>query len=484
MAPDTPTGGRSGRELARRALMQAARRLIEPRVDLPLATWGLTRDEAGQLCLAGVRLGSLLERWGSPLHVVDLGVLTANTARFGARPGGGPGPCEVYLSYKTNPVPGVIRAVHAAGAGAEVVSAYGLWLALRLGVDPARIVFNGPAKTEDALALAVRSRIGLLNVNCRSEIAPLARIARSEGVRVPVGIRVEVPGRPPGQFGERIAGGEAMRAYEEALAAPELEVVAIHSHFNGEIADRGGLDAYLGALLDFEAQLRARLGLEIRILDVGGNLACPTVSRISGRSMRLAMSLGVEPRPRPPDSVLGIEEYVAQVRARVESHCAATGRPVPRIFLEPGRALTASAQMLLTRAIQVRDGGPDPWTWVVLDAGINVAECLRGEWHQIFPVAERPEERVLHRLTGPSCTLGDLLVPAWSLPRLRPGDALAVMDSGAYFVPFSTDFSFPRPGIAAVGPGGPRLLRRPATFEDLVRLDEEETAADEGEGNR
>jgi diaminopimelate decarboxylase len=463
-------------QVARRALGRSltplARRLSPRRVDLPLSTWDLTRGPDGGLVRSGTPLAPLLERWGSPLHVVDLARLAANARRFASVPPGASAACEVYCSYKTNPVPGVLRAIHETGAGAEVVSAYELWLALHLGIAPERIVFNGPAKTDAAMAEAVRVRVGLVNLNCRSEIGPLARAARDAGVRMRVGIRVVVPGCAGGQFGERIDTGAALRAYEEAKAAPELEVVALHSHYNGEIATELQLDAFLTGLLEFSEVLRSRLGIEIEILDVGGNLACPTVSWIAPRAARLASAFGIEPSPRAPESVLTIERYTARIRERVEQHFAATGRVVPRVFVEPGRALMSDAQVLLTRAIQVRDPGPDPWTWVVLDAGINVADALRSEWHQVLPLISRQGAPTrLYRLTGPSCTLGDLLFPAWSLPTLRPGDAIAIMDAGAYLVPFSTDFSFPRPAIAAIGPGGPALLRRAGTYEDLVRLD-------------
>jgi diaminopimelate decarboxylase len=45
------------------------------------------------------------------------------------------------------------------------------------------------------------------------------------------------------------------------------------------------------------------------------------------------------------------------------------------------------------------------------------------------------------------------------------------MDAGAYFVPFSTSFSFPRPAIVALDEGVARLLRRRETFDDLRSYD-------------
>ena len=77
----------------------------------------------------------------------------------------------------------------------------------------------------------------------------------------------------------------------------------------------------------------------------------------------------------------------------------------------------------------------------------------------------------MHTLVGPICSPGDTLYPALRLPPLVEGDCLAIMDAGAYFVPFSTSFSFPRPAIVMLDNGQATLLRRRETFEDLCSYD-------------
>jgi diaminopimelate decarboxylase len=463
---------RTARDFAARALRALFVGAQPDDARLPLSSWHLSRDAAGDLVLGGVALRGVLDRWGSPVHVVDLARLADNAARFIARPPGAARGVEVFYSYKTNPVPGLLRELHARGLGAEVVSPYELWLALRLGVPPASIVYNGPARTEESLVEALRQGVGLINLNCRGEIGSIARLARRTGTRPRIGIRVVVPGTWGGQFGERIDRGAALGAFEEALATPELQVVALHAHPNEEIATVEALEGLLSGVLAFADLLRARTGLDLEILDLGGNLACQTVSRLSPLARRLAVAMGRPPRPRLPASVLSIEDYVAHVAGRVETHYAKAGRPAPRVFVEPGRALSSNAQMLLCKVLQVREEPRDDLTWIVLDAGINVAEAVRSEWHQLVPLREPSDASVrMYRVAGPSCTLGDLLYPAWLLPRMAQGDALAIMDAGAYFEPFSTDFSFPRPGVVVLDQGREVPIRRAATFEDLVARD-------------
>jgi len=238
-------------------------------------------------------------------------------------------------------------------------------------------------------------------------------------------------------------------------------------------ATAGELAAFLSSLLEFTDRLRTELDLDLQIIDLGGNLACPTVSHKGALATRLELALGHQAVPRAPAAVLTIDDYVKQVMNTVEKHYQAVGQPAPRVFAEPGRAMTANSQMLLCRAAQVRDADDNGVACVVLDAGINVAESLRSEYHHLFNLAQRPDAPPRHyRLTGPTCTLGDTLYPFVELPELKMGDGLAIMDSGAYFVSYSTCFSFPRPAVVLVEGGRDHVLRRAETFEDMVALDE------------
>ena len=79
---------------------------------------------------------------------------------------------------------------------------------------------------------------------------------------------------------------------------------------------------------------------------------------------------------------------------------------------------------------------------------MNIAEPVPNEYHQLVSVS-RPgaPATTAYRLAGPICTPADVLYNHWRLPPLAPGHVLAIMDTGAYFVPFSTTFSFPKPAI-------------------------------------
>jgi diaminopimelate decarboxylase len=96
----------------------------------------------------------------------------------------------------------------------------------------------------------------------------------------------------------------------------------------------------------------------------------------------------------------------------------------------------------------------------------------------MFPVRGSSEPATTgHTVVGPICSPGDTLYYSWRSRALREGDSVAIMDAGAYFVPFSTSFAFPRPAIVMLDGGESTLLRRAERFEDIVSYDREQSPA-------
>lgn len=448
----------------KRAVAPLVRRLSSSRRDLPLSLWGLGRDAGGRLVRGGVPLESLLQQYGSPLHVVDVQRLDDNARAFlAAAP-----EIDAFFSYKTHPVTGVLRRLHAAGLGAEVISPHELRLALQLGVPPERIVYNGPGKTEASLREAAARGV-LVNVNARPEIANLAEAARAAGVRARAGLRIVPPSAWSGQFGERLDTGAALRAAAELASCPDLRFEALHAHSGFELGTERRAADFAWEVLEFRARLRAELGVTVPIVDLGGSLPTATVRHYGALEKRLNRTFGADLVPRLPGNVLGPRAYIRLLGELLRAHAASVGGAPPRVLIEPGRAISGDAQLLLTRVLSLRDA-EDGLITAVLDAGVNVAEPVRSEYHQIVPLtAGKPIRR--YRLVGPICTPADVLCHSLRLPGIVQGEGLAILDSGAYFVPFATSFSFPQPAIVAWDQGDVHLVQRRESDVDMTARD-------------
>ena len=148
---------------------------------LPPDLWSVDINEAGHLAIGGVDAVSLADTYGTPLYVCDRDRLLHDYREFIT--------CfkryyphvEVDYSYKTNPLPGVLKVLHGDGAGAEVISPFELWLALSLGVPPSQITFNGPAKTDGGIETAVREGIRLINIDNVDEVNAIQSYAEQYG---------------------------------------------------------------------------------------------------------------------------------------------------------------------------------------------------------------------------------------------------------------------------------------------------------------
>ncbi|HET6345490.1 MAG TPA: pyridoxal-dependent decarboxylase, partial [Myxococcota bacterium] len=288
-----------------------------------------------------------------------------------------------------------------------------------------------------------------------------------------VGLRVATGLGWGGQFGIPIAHGQALQAYTEALQHPHLDVVAMHSHLGRPIRGAAGLQTYLSKLLDFCVELHGRLGFTPQILDVGGSLANRTVAGLGEVDRRLNRAFLTDLLP-PEDAAgaLSIDDYVLTLRDTVLGRFRAAGMSPPSVYMEPGRAMTSNTQLLLASVMTLKAEPGQEADFAVLDAGINLADAVRSEYHQLFPVNKYDAPKTKHyRLVGPICTPGDVLYWGWKLPELQPGDALAIMDAGAYFVPFATSFSYPQPAVVMVEGTQVSVLRRAETFADLAGLD-------------
>lgn len=434
------------------------------------AAWDMSVSAAGELCWEGVSLVELGRQFGTPLYVVSRARLERDYREFlGAFNALYPN-VEVGCSYKTNPLPGVIAVLHELGASAEVISHFELWLALRLGVPGERIIVNGPAKTDEALDLAVRSGVRLINVDNLDEIETIDRLASKYGRKQEVGVRVVTSVGWSAQFGLRISNGQALEAFRRMKAARNLLPCGLHAHLGTGIKNAQVYFTAVGEMLAFARQLRDEFGIEMRYLDFGGGFGVPTVRSLKDLDVKF-LANGFQVNPPREGQAPTTEEYARGIVEQLSRYYDLSSKDAPQVIFEPGRAMTSRAQCLLLSVLALKKG--DKFSeFAILDGGKNMTMPLGYEYHEAF-IANRMNDVRDQRysLFGPLCHPGDILFKYRDFPKLRRGDLLAIMDAGAYFVPNQMNFSNPRPAAVLVSGSDATLIRERETFEDIVRLD-------------
>ncbi len=443
--------------------------------------WGLERRD-GELFLDGANLCALATRFGTPLHVASARILQSRCSELSRAFSGYPGPVSICYSYKTNRTAAILSVLHGAGCGAEVVDGLEMRLALQLGVDPARIVLNGANKSEHELRTAVEEGLGLVVVDGFAELERLEGLGEEYDRTVPVALRICPDVKPRGmnvssitgsrrtQFGFDFESGEAHVAIERAISKPHLRLCGVMAHIGSGIHDLKGVAKSIGRLLDL--QLAAtRLGAEPDRLDVGGGLGTRLSHEFTTVEMLRYLATGRLPRRPRRDPENLFSRYGTLVTDAVTAGCRRRGLEIPKLILEPGRALVSDAQVLLLTVGQVRER-PGVGRFAITDGGaMTVSMMFLSEYHAVL-LANRDapldgRTHVFGRLPSPM----DVVYRGARLPRLDPGDVLAVMDAGAYFTSTETTFGGARPPVVLVEDGEVKLARRRETYEDRVALE-------------
>jgi diaminopimelate decarboxylase len=391
----------------------------------------------------GKKLAEAARKHGTPLEVASKRRLQENLsqareilATYGWQD-------NIFYSYKTNPVPEVLKILHSSGAGAEVISERELNLALEMGVSPDRIVFNGIYKSPAALKTAVEKKIKCINLDAPQELGVLEELSKTAEGCIAVGLRVRPSVGWQGQFGHVIKDGSALEFARMIDRNKKLEFKAIHFHLGSSTSKdyRRAIDETLGFIVEVNRKLKTDIG----VLDVGGGFP--------GRDMRLLtlreqawLRLFDRPWPAPtggPEDGFRVLGDAAQYFHRVRP---TYGLDDLKLWTEPGRLITGDAQILAVRVVGLRKSGRKHYA--IVDGGrVGAAGPLVGETRKVSVLGKNGGRQETYDIVGPTCMPWDRLFAGARLPELKIGDIITIEGSGAYFVPMETEFSFEKPGF-------------------------------------
>ena len=455
--------------------------------------WDLSEDGRGRLTIGDWTASDLARRFGTPLHVIHESRLESTARSFKeAAEEASPGRATVHYALKCNSVAAMVDAVRRAGLGAEIMSPFELDLALRLGFPGAGIVVNGPGKTAAFLSRCLAAGVRLINVDSLEEMDVLNSLADGAGRKVDILLRVNPDFVPRGMnagsatgsrrgcaFGLDLEGGEVSAALDRLGKLRRLRFQGYHFHIGTGIRDPRAHARVIERLRPLFRMSEAA-GHPVRILDVGGGYASPTAREMSEPELLLYQGFGRLPAVPDPDRGPAFADFVRAISAAVDGSFPSSARP--HLIYEPGRAIAGPSQLLLLTVQGVKDR-PGLRKWVLTDGGLGTVSLPTFyECHAVLLADDvrRPRTETV-TISGPVCFASDSVYRNIRMPAVYPGEVVAIMDSGAYFIAQESNFGFPRPAVAGVGEQGARLLRSRETFEEMTGRDLIESAMHEQE---
>lgn len=351
---------------------------------------------------------------------------------------------NIAYSYKTNYTPKLCKIVNELGGYAEVVSEMEAELALKCGVLPKHIIWNGPIKNlqklEEFLELGVT-----VNIDSIDEALHIKKIAESATRMFHVGIRCnyDVKDGVVSRFGFDVASEEFQRALEIVTQTENLRFVNFQCHFAKRQVE------YWPARAKGMIQLIDRVKVIPERIDIGGGI------------------FGKMPEVLKQQFTSQIPEYreYAEAAATVFRDYFRDKEIQPELLIEPGSALVGDCMKFVGTVKTIKNV-----------RGKDIASVL-GSQKNISMTGVNPPIEVIHMggekkkykeldLVGFTCIEGDVLYKDYN-GELAVDDVVVISNCGSYSLVMKPPFILPNFPVLDICGDEVEVIKQGETFEDI-----------------
>ncbi len=371
--------------------------------------------EKGSLTFDNFKLDEILKNYKTPLYVYSEAQIISQYKKFYN--------CAVNndinsplacFALKSNPNLALLKALFKAGAGADIVSGGELKQALKAGCKSNKIVFSGVGKTKEEIEAGLKVNIYSFNVESIEELELINKLAKKMNKKANIALRLNPQvnakthkfistGYKTHKFG--ILKDDILKFFKRKNNFSHLELKGLSIHIGSQLTDFKATKKALQEVFD----LAVSLATPLEFIDVGGGL-------------------GVDYHKIGEDL---LEKYMSVV-AKISSKAKKKYGFNPRIIFEPGRYISASSGIFLTKVIRTKKSGDH--SFAIVDGGMNdfVRTSLYQAFHKTIPIKKKSGKKKFYDIVGPICETADSFASNYEIQKLNSDDFLAVLDTGAY----------------------------------------------------
>lgn len=403
-----------------------------------------------QLFAEEVAIADIIKAHGTPAYIYSRATLERHWHAFDNA--FGEHPHLICFAVKSNSNIALLNVMAKLGSGFDIVSQGELERVLAAGGDASKVVFSGVAKSHSEIARALEVGVRCFNVESIPELHRINEVAGKMGKVAPISLRVNPDvdakthpyistGLKENKFGVSVQ--QAREVYRLAKSLPNVKITGMDCHIGSQLTE---LQPFLDAtdrLIVLMEQLKED-GIELHHLDLGGGLGVPYH--------------GEQP-PHPT-------EYAKALLEKLRAY------PNLEIILEPGRAISANAGILVTKVEYLKSN--EDRNFAIVDTGMNdmIRPALYEAYMEITEVDQSlNREASVYDVVGPICETSDFLGKARTLS-VAEGDYIAMRSAGAYGAAMSSTYNS-RPQAVEILVDGAKahLIKARADFADLWRLE-------------
>lgn len=416
----------------------------------------------GILEIGGCDLVKLVEKYGTPLYVLDEFTLRKICKDYKEAFKGYP---KVNMMYASKALCSMATStiIASEGFGFDVVSAGEIYTVYKAGADMSKVLFNGNNKSFDELTLALELGVGRISVDNFFELSLLDEIAKSHDKTVDILLRI-TPGIEchtheyiqTGHLDSKF--GFDLTQIDDAVDLilndyTNLKLHGLHAHIGSQIFETSIYGDEIEILVKEIARLDEKFNLKLDEINIGGGLGVKYTDSDC-----------------PPSTYTIAEIVIKRLYECIEKYKI----DAPALFIEPGRSIISTAGVTLYTLGSSKQV-PKGKKYVAVDGGM--ADNARPSMYQaeyFAQIANKPDYELANTVTiaGRFCESGDILIKEIKLPEIEEGDILCVYNTGAYNYSMSSNYNrVQKPAMVILNEGHADVIIKRESLKDLIEHD-------------
>ncbi|MFS0775529.1 diaminopimelate decarboxylase [Neobacillus sp. 3P2-tot-E-2] len=397
----------------------------------------------------------LEKKWGSSFYLLNTNKLRENYKQINSAFKSRYRNFIIGYSYKTNYLPYLCKELSKLGAYAEVVSRLEYDLAIKLGEDPKKIIFNGPLKSRDDIFLALKNE-SIVNLDSIYEVEFVKEYAlNNQNNQIKVGLRLNFDisengvsalqeGYELSRFGICVENGNMENIISELKDKQNVKIVGLHGHFSTR---NRSVENYRKITETLCFLAKEHFPDSIEYIDVGGGM------------------YGELPKSFQTNAPT-FDDY-ADVICKIMNDEWGNFSKKPTLIIEPGISMVANTFTFFAKVIEtkvIRDQN-----FVLVDGSVhNIKPTMHRKNLPMKIVASNEDRKYgIYNIVGYTCMEKDYLAHEVQGEIPNQGDFVSFENVGAYTIVFNPPFIKERPSIVAKDGDEMFVVRKKETLKEF-----------------